>query len=467
MKTNKDTKSQKMWGGRFATHPDDVMLSINSSIDVDRRMAHEDIEGSRAHASMLVERKIISSEEGKAIDDGLTTISMEIRNGTFPFDQTLEDIHMNIEARLKDLIGDPADKLHTARSRNDQVVTDFRLWIRNAIKQTNYGLVQLQCALVSRAREHAESVLPGFTHLQTAQPITLGHHLLAYVEMIERDCSRLNDCSNRMNESPLGAAALAGTGFNIDRDSTAKTLGFQKPMANSLDAVSARDFALESLATLTIAITHLSRLAEEIVLWTSPQFGFATLSDAWSTGSSIMPQKRNPDAAELIRAKASSLAGHFMSLQGAIKALPLAYSKDLQDDKQLTFSAFDSFELCVKAITGMIETIVFDVDNMYQAAKKGFSTATDLADWLVRELGLAFRKAHHITGQIVAEAEQLGVELADLPLGNLQRFEPRISDNIYSVLRVETSVTSRTSYGGTSPVRVLEQVQLWAKRLEL
>lgn len=467
MNTNKNTESQKMWGGRFATHPDKVMLNINSSIDVDRRMAQEDIAGSHAHTSMLVEKNIISAEEGSSIREGLKLIAEEIENETFPYSQTLEDIHMNIEARMKELIGEPADKMHTARSRNDQVVTDFRLWVRNAIERTKLELVKLQSVLVAQARNHVESVMPGYTHLQTAQPITLGHHLLAYVEMIERDHSRLTNCSDRMNESPLGAAALAGTGFNIDRDSTAKALGFTKPMANSLDAVSARDFALEVLASLTIALTHLSRLAEEIVLWTSPQFGFAALSDAWSTGSSIMPQKRNPDAAELIRAKASAIAGQFVSLQGAIKALPLAYAKDLQDDKQITFSAFDNFELCVKAMTGMIETIVFDKDSMLRAAKKGFSTATDLADWLVRELGLAFREAHHLTGQIVAEAEQLGVELMELSLDQLQKFEPRITQNVYSALSVEASVASRTSYGGTSPTRVREQVIHWEKRLKM
>lgn len=465
MKTNKNTKSQKMWGGRFATQPDDLMLSINSSIDVDRRMAFEDIESSKAHVSMLVETSIISTEDGSSIQEGLNLIATEIDNGTFPYSKTLEDIHMNIEARLKELIGESADKLHTARSRNDQVVTDFRLWIRNAIEKVDLQIVNLQSTLVGQARSQVDSVMPGFTHLQTAQPITLGHHLLAYVEMFERDRSRLADCSSRLNESPLGAAALAGTGFSIDREMTANALGFSKPMANSLDAVSARDFALEALAALTIALTHLSRLAEEIVLWTSPQFGFATLSDAWSTGSSIMPQKRNPDAAELIRAKASALAGQFLSLQGAIKALPLAYAKDLQDDKQLTFSAFDTFELCVKAMTGMIETIVFDVDTMHQAAKKGFSTATDLADWLVRELGLAFRDAHYVTGQIVAEAERKETELADLPLRELQKFEHRITANVYSVLSVEASVASRTSYGGTSPERVMEQVVRWEQRL--
>lgn len=465
MTTNKNTKSQKIWGGRFTTHPNDVMQSINSSIEVDRRIGAEDIQGSKAHAEMLVRTKIITPEEGKAISTGLDIMATEIDKGTFPFDKSLEDIHMNIEARLKDLIGEPASKLHTARSRNDQVVTDFRMWIRNALEQTDIGLSKLQSTLVRRARDHNESIMPGFTHLQTAQPVTLGHHLLAYVEMLERDRSRLKDASKRLNESPLGAAALAGTGFTIDRDATANTLGFSKPMRNSLDAVSARDFALEVLADLTIAITHLSRLAEEIVLWTSPQFGFATLSDEWSTGSSIMPQKRNPDAAELIRAKASTLAGHFVSLQGAIKALPLAYAKDLQDDKHLTFSAFDTFELCLQAMTGMIDTMAFNIDTMYQAAKKGYSTATDLADWLVRELGLPFRQAHHITGKIVAEAEKRGIDLVDLPLDVLQKFESRISQDIFSVLSIAASVASRASYGGTSPQRVMEQVKFWETRL--
>ncbi len=374
---------------------------------------------------------------------------------------------MNVEARLKELIGEPAGRLHTARSRNDQVVTDFRLWTRGALDEAMQLVAGLQSALVSRAGENTETVMPGFTHLQTAQPVTLGHHLLAYAEMLERDRSRLLDCAERLNECPLGSAALAGTGFPIDRDMTAEALGFARPMANSLDAVSARDFALEALAALSIAATHLSRLAEEIVLWTSAQFGFAQLTDAWSTGSSIMPQKRNPDAAELIRAKASLITGLYSSLQGAVKALPLAYAKDLQDDKRLTFEAFDTYNLCVRAMTGMIETIRFKPDNMRAAAAKGFSTATDLADWLVRELGLPFRDAHHVTGQLVAKAEEKACDLSDLTLADMQSVNSEITDAVFDVLTVEASASSRTSYGATSPVRVAEQVAQWKQRLRL
>ncbi|MEL6781943.1 MAG: argininosuccinate lyase, partial [Pseudomonadota bacterium] len=355
----REGKGQSMWGGRFAARPSNIMEAINASIDVDKRMAEEDVAGSRAHADMLAEMEIISQADNEAIQSGLDQVIAEIRTGAFEFRRDLEDIHMNIEARLKAIVGEPAGRLHTARSRNDQVVTDFRLWTRRALDEAGAGLAELQAALLVRADEHGGSVMPGFTHLQTAQPVTLGHHLLAYVEMVSRDRSRLSDCAVRLNESPLGAAALAGTGFPVDRDMTAEALGFARPMANSLDAVSARDFALEALSALAIAATHLSRLAEEIVLWTSAQFGFATLSDAWSTGSSIMPQKRNPDAAELVRAKAALIAGSFASLQGAVKALPLAYAKDLQDDKRLTFEAFDAFDLCVRAMTGMVETMTF------------------------------------------------------------------------------------------------------------
>jgi argininosuccinate lyase len=396
MTDNATGKGQKMWGGRFAASPSDLMEAINASIDVDRRLAQADIAGSRAHADMLAEMEIITAADNAAIQDGLDQVLEEVRAGTFPYQRSLEDIHMNIEARLADLIGEPAGRLHTARSRNDQVVTDFRLWTRGALDEAADRLRALQRVLVARAGEHAETVLAGYTHLQTAQPVTLGHHLLAYVEMAERDRGRLLDAARRLNECPLGAAALAGTGFPIDRDMTAEALGFERPMANSLDAVSARDFAMEALGALTIAATHLSRLAEELVLWTSPAFGFARLSDDWSTGSSIMPQKRNPDAAELVRAKASLIAGQFASLQGAVKALPLAYAKDLQDDKQLTFTAFDSFDLCARAMAGMMETLSFHPDAMRAAAAAGFATATDLADWLVREAGLAFREAHQI-----------------------------------------------------------------------
>ncbi|MEM9225260.1 MAG: argininosuccinate lyase [Pseudomonadota bacterium] len=466
MATDK-TKGQQMWGGRFAAQPSDIMQSINASIDVDRRMVREDIAGSRAHADMLAEQGIISEADNEAIQQGLDTIVDEVLAGSFAYRTELEDIHMNVEARLKELIGEPAGRLHTARSRNDQVVTDFRLWTRGALTEAQRALKALQTVLVLRAGEHVETVMPGFTHLQTAQPVTLGHHLLAYTEMLERDRARLFHCAQRLNESPLGAAALAGTGFAIDRDATAEALGFERPMANSLDAVSARDFALEALAVLSIAATHLSRLAEEIVLWTSAQFGFAQLSDAWSTGSSIMPQKKNPDAAELIRAKAALITGQFASLQGAVKALPLAYAKDLQDDKQLTFAAFDTFGLCARAMGGMVETITFDTAVMRAAAAKGFSTATDLADYLVRELKLPFRDAHHVTGQIVALAEAEGCDLPDLSLDKMQSVEPRLTDDVFSVLTVEASVMSRQSYGGTSPLRVAEQVEQWKQRLSL
>ncbi|WP_199288572.1 argininosuccinate lyase [Henriciella aquimarina] len=464
---DKNGKGQQMWGGRFAAQPSDIMQSINASIDVDRRMVLQDIAGSRAHADMLADCGIISEEDNEAIQGGLDRILDEVKAGNFPYRVELEDIHMNVEARLKELIGEPAGRLHTARSRNDQVVTDFRLWVRGALTEAQSALAGLQKALLKRAEEHVESIMPGFTHLQTAQPVTLGHHLLAYVEMAERDRGRIYDAALRLNESPLGAAALAGTGFPIDRDITAESLGFDRPMANSLDAVSARDFALEALAALSIAATHLSRLAEEIVLWTSAQFGFAQLSDEWSTGSSIMPQKRNPDAAELIRAKAALITGHFTSLQGAVKALPLAYAKDLQDDKRLTFEAFDTFGLCARAMAGMIDTIHFETVAMRAAAAKGFSTATDLADYLVRELKMPFRDAHHVTGRIVALAEADGVDLAALPLQSMQTVEPRLTEDIFSVLSVEASAASRQSYGGTSPVRVAEQVDLWKKRLGL
>ena len=464
---DKPAKGQQMWGGRFAAQPSDIMQSINASIDIDRRMVMQDVAGSRAHADMLAETGIISDADNEAIQSGLDQVLEEVKAGTFPYRVELEDIHMNVEARLKELIGEPAGRLHTARSRKDQVVTDFRLWTRGALSEAGRALTGLQHALITRAGEHADTVMPGFTHLQTAQPVTLGHHLLAYVEMAERDKARMVDAAIRLNESPLGAAALAGTGFPIDRDMTAEALGFDRPMANSLDAVSARDFALEALAALSIAATHLSRLAEELVLWTSAQFGFARLSDEWSTGSSIMPQKRNPDAAELIRAKAALIAGQFASLQGAVKALPLAYAKDLQDDKRLTFEAFDTFGLCAKAMTGMISTVTFMPDAMRAAAAKGFSTATDLADWLVRELKLPFRDAHHVTGRIVAMAEADGVGLPDLPLKSMQTVEPRLTEAVFSVLSVEASAASRQSYGGTSPIRVREQLQLWTKRLGL
>ncbi len=452
-----------MWGGRFAAQPADAMQAINASIDVDKRLWREDIEGSKAHADMLAARGIITPEDNQAIQAGLDQIAAEIASGVFPFSAALEDIHLNIEARLTERIGEPGKRLHTARSRNDQVATDFKLWVMRASRETGDGLRILQKSLLRQAEAHVDWVMPGFTHLQTAQPITLGHHLLAYVAMMERDRVRLIGAALEAAwECPLGSAALAGTSYPIDRDSTANALGFHAPSANSLDAVGSRDFALAALANLSIAATHLSRLAEELVLWTSPQFGFATLSDGWSTGSSIMPQKRNPDAAELIRAKAARIGADFAALNSIVQKLPLAYAKDLQEDKALTFNAFDAFSLSLTAMTGMIETIRFNRAPMRDAAARGYSTATDLADWLVRELKTPFREAHEITGRIVRRAEQLGVaELAQMPLGELQAVDGRISEAARTLLAVEKSVESRDSYGGTAPQRVREQIERW------
>ncbi|HWA21502.1 MAG TPA: argininosuccinate lyase [Caulobacterales bacterium] len=456
-----------MWGGRFAAKPSAVMQAINASIDVDQRMWREDIAGSKAHAAMLAAQGIITGEDNEKIQAGLDQIAAEIEAGTFVFSQELEDIHLNIEARLTERIGEAGKRLHTARSRNDQVATDFKLWVRGAVDQSLDTSAALQEALLTRAEAHADWIMPGFTHLQTAQPITLGHHLLAYVEMLERDQERLAGALERCERGcPLGAAALAGSGFPINREEVADALGFDLPAANSVDAVSARDFALEAIAALSIAATHLSRLAEEIVLWTSPQFGFARLSDEWSTGSSIMPQKRNPDAAELIRAKAARITANFAALSSIIQKLPLAYAKDLQEDKALTFEAFDAFELSVAAMTGMIQTMTFNRAAMRDAATRGYSTATDLADWLVRELEVPFREAHEITGKIVKRAEDLGVpELHALPLKEAQSIEPRITDAALEALSVERSVESRASFGGTAPVRVREQVARWRKQL--
>ena len=454
-----------MWGGRFAATPSDIMEEINASLDIDRHMAAEDIAGSRAHADMLAEMGIISEGDNDAIQGGLDKISEELRNGSFPFRRELEDIHMNVEARLKELIGEPAGRLHTARSRNDQVVTDFRLWTRGALDEAMQLIAGLQGALVKRADENTDTVMPGFTHLQTAQPVTLGHHLLAYAEMLERDRSRLLDCAERLNECPLGAAALAGTGFPIDRDMTAEALGFARPMANSLDAVSARDFALEALAALSIAATHLSRLAEEIVLWTSAQFGFAQLTDAWTTGSSIMPQKRNPDAAELIRAKIGRIFGANVALMTVMKGLPLAYSKDMQEDKEQVFDAADHLMLALAAMEGMVRDMTPLRENLEAAAATGFSTATDLADWLVRVLGMPFREAHHVTGSLVAMAEKKGCDLPDLSLEDMQTVHGAITGDVFDVLGVHNSVASRTSLGGTAPVRVREQIARWKEIL--
>lgn len=452
-----------MWGGRFAAQPADAMQAINASIDVDKRLWREDIEGSKAHAAMLAAQGIITAEDEAAIQAGLDQIAAEIVQGTFVFSAELEDIHLNIEARLTERIGEAGKRLHTGRSRNDQVATDFKLWTMRAAREAADGLRVLQKALLKRAETHADWVMPGFTHLQTAQPITLGHHLLAYVTMLERDRVRLiGGALEAAWECPLGAAALAGTGYKIDREATAQALGFHAPASNSLDAVGSRDFALAALSNLSIAITHLSRLAEEIVLWTSPQFGFARLSDAWSTGSSIMPQKRNPDAAELIRAKAARVGANFVALNAIVQKLPLAYAKDLQEDKTLTFSAFDDFALSVTAMIGMIETMRFNRETMRAAAAKGYSTATDLADWLVRELRVPFREAHEITGKIVRHAEDAGVaELAQLPLSEFQAVDPRITEAARALLTVEKSVESRDSYGGTAPQRVREQVERW------
>ncbi|HVY85654.1 MAG TPA: argininosuccinate lyase [Caulobacterales bacterium] len=461
-------RGQKMWGGRFAETPATAMQAINASIEVDQRLWREDIEGSKAHADMLAAQGLITREDNEKIQVGLDQIAAEIEAGTFDFSTELEDIHLNIEARLTERIGEAGKRLHTARSRNDQVATDFKLWTMRAASEAAKQIHALQNALVSCADTHDDWIMPGFTHLQTAQPITLGHHLLAYVSMLERDKVRIVGAKLEMAwECPLGAAALAGTGFNIDRDATAHALGFHAPASNSLDAVSSRDFALAQLANLAISATHVSRLAEEIVLWTSPQFAFAKLSDAWSTGSSIMPQKRNPDAAELIRAKAARIGANFAALNAIVQKLPLAYAKDLQEDKTLAFEAFDAFELVLVAMTGMISTMTFNRTAMRDAAARGYSTATDLADWLVRELKVPFREAHHTTGAIVKRAEELGAaDLAALPLEEFQAVEPRITEAARALLTVELSVASRASYGGTAPVRVREQIERWKEHLQ-
>jgi len=450
--------ASRIWGGRFAGGPDAVMERINASIDFDKRLYAQDIDASRAHCRMLVAQGILSSPDGDAIAEGLEKIRAEIDAGEFDFKASLEDIHMNIEARLAELIGDAAGRLHTARSRNDQVATDLRLWVRDALDRLESGLADLQGALLDQAERHADTIMPGMTHLQAAQPVTFGHHLLAYVEMIGRDRSRARDCRARLNESPLGAAALAGTAFPIDREATARALGFDRPMANSLDAVSDRDFALEFLAVAAIAATHLSRLAEEIVLWTSAQFGFVALSDAFSTGSSIMPQKRNPDAAELIRGKAGRVVGALNALLVVMKGLPLAYGKDMQEDKEPVFDAEATLALCVAATTGMIADMTVDRDAMRAAAGAGHATATDLADWLVRTLDMPFRDAHHVTGRIVRLADEAGCALDALPLEAMRAVEPRITEDVFAVLGVENSVASRTSQGGTAPDNVRRAV---------
>ena len=455
----------RMWGGRFAEGPDAVMEEINASIDFDRKLFRQDILGSVAHARMLAHQGIIAADDAEKIVAGLDMILREIEAGKFAFSRALEDIHLNIEARLAELIGPVAGRLHTARSRNDQVATDLRLWVRDAIDRIDGGLAALQQALAGKALAHAATVMPGFTHLQSAQPVTFGHHLMAYVEMLGRDRGRFADARRRLNESPLGAAALAGTSFPIDRQMTAAALGFDRPAANSLDAVSDRDFAVEALAAASLCAVHLSRFAEEIVIWSSAGFHFVHLSDKFTTGSSIMPQKRNPDAAELVRAKSGRIVGALTGLIVVLKGLPLAYAKDMQEDKEPVFDAFESLDLSVAAMTGMVADMEPNVAAMRKAAGAGFSTATDLADWLVRTLGLPFREAHHLTGRIVAEAEQKGVALDHLPLDALQAIEPRISDDVYSVLSVRQSVKSRRSLGGTAPENVRREARRWLKRL--
>jgi argininosuccinate lyase len=458
--------SNKMWGGRFEAGPDAIMEAINVSIDVDRHLYAQDIAASKAHAAMLAAQGIIAADDAKNIAQGLDTILSEIAKGTFTFKRALEDIHMNVESRLSELIGAGAGRLHTARSRNDQVATDFKLWVRDTIDEIDAALAAYQRALVERAIEHADTVMPGFTHLQTAQPVTFGHHLLAYVEMAARDRGRFADARKRLNENPLGAAALAGTSFPIDRAATAKALGFDRPTANSLDAVADRDFVLEALSAAAIASVHLSRFAEEIVLWTSPLVGLIKLSDKFTTGSSIMPQKRNPDAAELVRAKTGRIIGALSALLIVMKGLPLTYQKDMQEDKEGAMDAFAALSLSINAMTGMVRDLVADKARMEKTAGEGYATATDLADWLVRTLKMPFREAHHVTGRIVGKASETGVSLDQLPLAAMQAIEPRITADALSALTVASSVASRTSFGGTAPKNVREQAESWLKRLQ-
>ena len=457
--------SNAMWGGRFSAGPDAIMEAINASIGFDKRMAAQDIAGSRAHAAMLAAQGIINPKDAEAIGEGLLTVLSEIEAGTFPFRTDLEDIHMNVEARLTEIIGEPAGRLHTARSRNDQVAVDFRLWVRDQCDAADGALAALMAALLGQAEAGADWVMPGFTHLQVAQPVTWGHHMMAYVEMFARDRARFADARARMNLSPLGSAALAGTSFPIDRDATAAALGFDGPMHNSLDAVADRDFALEFLATSSICAMHLSRLAEELVIWSSAQFRFVKMSDKWSTGSSIMPQKRNPDAAELIRAKIGRIFGANVALMTVMKGLPLTYSKDMQEDKEQVFDAADHLMLALAAMTGMVGDMTANRDSLRAAAATGFSTATDLADWLVRELGLPFREAHHVTGTLVAKAEAANFDLPDLSLEVMQSVHEGIRQDVYDVLGVENSVASRVSYGGTAPAQVRAQVARWKEVL--
>ena len=457
--------ANKLWGGRFGQGPAALMEEINASIEIDKRLAPQDLAGSRAHVEMLAAEGIIPQADAEAILEGLAQIVAEIEAGRFTFKRELEDIHLNIEARLAEIVGPAAGRLHTARSRNDQVATDLRLWLREACARTDALLLSLQRALLDQAETHAATIMAGFTHMQPAQPVSFGHHCLAYVEMLARDRGRFADAAERMNESPLGAAALAGTSFAIDREATAKALGFARPMRNSLDAVASRDFALEYLAAATIAATHLSRLAEEIVLWSSPAFGFVKLSDAFTTGSSIMPQKRNPDAAELVRAKTGRILGSFVALAVAMKGLALAYAKDLQEDKPAVFEAADALELSLAAMAGMVADLQAQPVAMRKAAEAGFPTATDLADWLVGALGKPFREAHHISGAIVSRAEALGLPLETLPLAEMQAIEPGITKDVFSVLSLAASLESRKSFGGTAPERVREQIAFWRKQL--
>jgi argininosuccinate lyase len=450
-----------MWGGRFASGPADIMREITPSIDFDKRLAGEDLAGSRAHCRMLAAEGIISKDDGQAILGGLDTIEKEIASGEFVFKRELEDIHLNIEARLAELIGPAAGRLHTARSRNDQVVTDFRLWVRAACERADQGLLALQQALYGQAEKHIATIMPGFTHMQVAQPVTFGHHMLAYVEMFGRDRGRFEDARKRLNESPLGAAALAGTSFPIDRDYTAKALGFARPMRNSMDAISARDFALEYLAACTITAVNLSRLAGELVQWSTPAFGFVKLSDAFTTGSSIMPQKRNPDAAELIRGKTGRVLGDFVALTTVVKGLVLTYGTDLQEDKERVFDAADTLEISLAAMAAMMADLTANPERMAAACEAGYPTATDLADWVVRVLKKPFREAHHIAGSIVKAAEDAGVGLDKLPLAEMQKIDAGITDEVFKVLSLESSVNSRMSLGGTAPARVREQLAHW------
>jgi len=456
--------NSRIWGGRFIDSPSEIMEKVNNSIDFDKRLASQDILGSIAHCNMLELQGIIAKEDSQAIISGLRQIEQEIINNEFIFKQSLEDIHMNIEGRLEEIIGKKAGRLHTARSRNDQVATDFKIWIRDAIDRINKKIVNLQSTLIDKSEQNIETIMPGFTHLQTAQPVTFGHHLLAYVEMLGRDGGRFKDCRKRLNECPLGSGALAGTSFNIDREKTAKDLNFDKPTYNSLDSVSDRDFAIEFLSASSILSVHLSRLAEELVIWNSSQFNFINVSDSFSTGSSMMPQKRNPDAAELIRGKTGSIIGSLTNLLVVMKGLPMSYSKDMQQDKEPAFQTSDTIELCLEVLTNMIKDLSINSDKMYEAAKNNFSTATDLADWLVKEKNIPFRESHHIVGKVVKLAEELGCELTQIKYTDLKKIDDRLSEESVNILSVESSVKSRKSYGGTSPNNVKKQIKEARKR---